>query len=87
MKLAKDFLSKFQSLTPPDDSVRVALVKIVHGTAGVPVAKKDVTLSRGVAFINCSSVAKSALRAVRGDILKELYTELPKARETVRDIR
>ena len=87
MKLAKDFLSRFQSLTPPDDSVRVALAKTVHTIAGVPVGKKDITLSRGVAFINCSSVAKSALRAVRADILKELYLELPKAREVVRDVR
>jgi hypothetical protein len=87
MKLAKDFLSRFQSLTPPDDAVKNAVAKIVHNISGVPAAKKDITLARGVAFVNCSSVAKSAIRAQRGEILKELYLELPKARETVRDIR
>ncbi len=87
MKLAKDFLAKFHALTPPDDSVRSALADVVHRVAGVPAKKKDVTLSRGIAFINCSSVAKSAIRGVRGEILKELSEELPKAREAVRDIR
>jgi hypothetical protein len=87
MKLAKDFLARFQSLTPPDEAVRAAVAKIVHRVAGVPASKKDITLSRGVAFVDCSSVAKSALRMSRGEILSELYLELPKARETVRDVR
>lgn len=87
MKLAKDFLAKFQTLTPPDESVKGAVAEIVHRIAGVPATKKDITISRGVAFVNCSSVAKSAIRSVRGEILKELYSELPKARETVRDLR
>ena len=87
MKLAKDFLAKFQSLTPPDESVRSTVADTVRRVAGVPLKKKDVTLSRGIAFIDCSSIAKSAIRSARGEILKELYTELPKARDTVRDIR
>ena len=87
MKLASSFLSKFQSLTPPDDAVRASVAKTVHSVSGVPATKKDVTLSRGVAFVNCSSVAKSAIRSMRAEILRELYLELPKARETVRDIR
>lgn len=87
MKLAKDFLAKFQSLTPPDDSVKSVIAKIVHTLVGVPATKKDVTVSQGVAFVSCSSIAKSAIRVSRGEILRELYSELPKARETVRDIR
>ena len=87
MKLAGDFLSKFQSLTPPDEAVRSALAKIVYAVAGVPATKKDVSISRGIAFIECSSIAKSALRVHRGEILSELFMELPKARELVRDIR
>ena len=87
MKLASDFLSKFQSLTPPDEAVRSAIAKIVHAVAGVPATKKDVTLSRGTAFIECSSIAKSAIRVHRGEILAELFIELPKARDIIRDIR
>ena len=87
MKLAGDFLSKFKSLTPPDDAVRVQVAKTVKMVAGIPVTKESITISRGVAFVECSSVAKSALRAVRGEVLKELFIEMPKARDTVRDIR
>ncbi len=87
MKLASHFLSKFQSLTPPDDIIRVAIAKTVQAIAGIPVAKKHVTLSRGTAFVECSSVAKSTLRVYRGEILKELFIELPKARDSIRDIR
>ena len=87
MKRAQDFLSRFQNLTPPDDALRSAVAKAVHAAAGVPATKKDVTLANGIAFIDCSSVAKSAIRVSRGEILKELFAELPKARDTIRDIR
>jgi hypothetical protein len=87
MKLVGDFLSRFKSLTPPDDAVRVLLAKTITSIAGVPLTKDAVSLSRGTAFLECSSVAKSAIRAYRGEILKELYIEMPKAREVVRDIR
>lgn len=87
MKLAGDFLSKFQSLTPPDEAIRSAIAKTVNAVAGVPVTKKNVSLARGTAFIECSSIAKSAIRVHRGEILAELFIELPKARELVRDIR
>jgi len=87
MKLAKDFLSRFQNLTPPDEALKSALAKAVQAIAGVPVTKKDVTFANGIAFIDCSSIAKSTIRINRAEILKELYTELPKARDAVRDIR
>lgn len=87
MKLAGDFLSKFKSLTPPDDAIKRAVAEAVHNVVGIPAKKKDVTLANGIAFIDCSSVAKSALRTRRSEILKELFEALPKAREEVRDIR
>lgn len=87
MKLVGDFLSRFQNLTPPDEAVRETLARVVRATAGIPISKKEVTISRSTAFIECSSVAKSLLRVHRGEILKELYAELPKSREVVRDIR
>jgi hypothetical protein len=87
MKSAGDFLSKFKNLTPPDDAVRKAVVVSVRRVAGVTLAQADITLSRGVAFVKCSSVAKSAIRVLLKDIFEDLYTSMPKARETVRDIR
>ncbi len=87
MKSAGDFLSRFKSLAPPNDAVRRAVAKAVRAVAGVPVEKEAVTIARGVAFVECSSVAKSAIRASRGAILKELFLELPKSRDIVRDVR
>ena len=87
MKLAKDFLSKFKNLTPPDDAVRKAVADSIARIVGVPLKKGDVLLSRGIAFVQCSSVQKSAIRVSRAAVFEELYARLPKARDTVRDIR
>jgi hypothetical protein len=87
MKRAKDFLSKFKDLAPPNDAVQKAVAEAVNRIAGVPISRSDVSLTRGIAFVSCSSVAKSAIRAHLIDILTELYQSLPKARELVRDIR
>ncbi|MEK9177107.1 MAG: hypothetical protein AAB923_02305 [Patescibacteria group bacterium] len=87
MKPAHTFLSKFKSLTPPDDAMRRAVAEAVSLVAGVPVKKKDITISRGIAFVKMSSVAKSALRVRRGEVLAYIFRELPKARDSIRDIR
>ena len=87
MKLAKDFLSKFKNLTPPDDAVRKAVADSIARIVGVPLKKGDVLLSRGIEFVQCSSVQKSAIRVSRAAVFEELYARLPKARDTVRDIR
>ncbi len=87
MKKINSLLSKFQNITPPDDAVRRAVAKSVFTIAGVKVKREDVTIQRGVAFIKCSSVAKSVIRSSRSAILSELALELPKARDSVRDIR
>ena len=87
MKKIDGLLSKFQNITPPDDAVRRAVAKAVFNIAGVKVKREDVTIQHGVAFIKCSSVAKSVIRISRTAILSELAHELPKARDSVRDIR
>ncbi len=87
MKTLDNFLSKFQNLTPPDDALRRAVADIISTITKVPIKKSDVSISNSVAFIQCSSVAKSAIRIKRGAILEELFLSLPKARERVRDIR
>ena len=87
MKPAGDFLSKFSSMTPPDGALKKALVASVAAVAGVELNTKDISVSRGVAFLQCSSVAKNAIRIVRGKIFENLYERLPKARQLVRDIR
>lgn len=87
MKLVGDFLSKFQSLSLPNDAARRAVAEAVRRVTGVPAEKKDVSIAHGVAFVRCSSVAKNAIRVQRAEVLEELYSALPKARDLVRDVR
>ena len=87
MKDAGSFLAKFARLTPPNDAVRRAVAESVSAIAGVPIKREDVSVARNVAFIKCSSVAKSAIRAARVEILEDIVRRMPKARDIVRDVR
>lgn len=87
MKKVNSFLDKFQKLTPPNDAVRRAVASAVSSVLGTPVQKGQVTVANGVAFIDVSSVAKHKLRLERRAILDLLYERVPKARDSVRDVR
>jgi hypothetical protein len=87
MKRAADYLSKFRELTPPEELLRKEIARAVHALARVPITKKNVVLAHGIAFVECSSVAKNAIRMRRGEILEEVFQAFPKARGTLRDIR
>lgn len=87
MKSIGDFLARFNALTPPDDAVKKAVAGAVSEALKVPVSPRAVQVAHGVAFISGSSVMKSAIAVQRGTILATLYEALPKARETVRDVR
>lgn len=87
MKLVNNFLARFQNLTPPDDSLKKAVANAVFSIANIPVKKNDISITNGIAFVRCSSVAKSVLNLKRGAILKEVFEEIPKARTALRDIR
>ena len=87
MKLAGDFLKRFQSLTPPNDSVKGVIAEVVSRVTGTKISKKMVQVQHGNAFITGSSVFKNVLRTKRGEILEQLYEELPKSRSTIRDVR
>jgi hypothetical protein len=87
MKLAGDFLKKFQSITPPHDSLKTAIVDVVYQITSKKISKRGVEIRNGVAFLSESSVFKNVLRVKRAEILTLLYETLPKSRESVRDIR
>jgi len=87
MNPLSDFLSRFKRFAPPHDSLKKAVARAVGSVAGVSIQPSDVSVSNGVAFIRCSSVAKNAIRLSRGKIFEVLFKEEPKARETIRDLR
>ncbi len=87
MKLVGDFLSRFQGLTPPHDSLRRAVAETLRETVGISVGSEKISIKNGVAFVAVSSVAKNTIQLNRGKILSALFEHMPRARELLRDIR
>jgi len=87
MKLVGEFLARFKRLEPPNDTVKTALARAIKDVLGVSYTKNQISVSNGVAYIRASSVAKNAIRVHRSDIMEHLYERLPKARDSVRDLR
>lgn len=87
MKLVGDFLSRFKNLTPPNDSIKNALVESLAEILGVSVSKNAIRLAQNTAFVSTSSVIKNTIQINRGRVLERLYEKAPKAKETIRDIR
>ena len=87
MKPAKDFLSRFKNFTPPHDAVKKAIADSILAIADVPLEKKNISISHGVAFIETSSIAKNTIRMHRGKILEYIFLNIPQARTVIRDIR
>jgi hypothetical protein len=87
MKSVGDFLSRFKSLTPPDDAIKKEVAAAIEEALHVSVSKKSIQIAHGVAFVAGSSIMKSALAVNRGKILQSLYDALPKSCESVRDVR
>lgn len=87
MKSISDFFARFANLAPPNDSIKSALVRALDAIVGISCGKADIAIRGGVAFVKVSSVAKSAIQVNRSKILEYLFERLPKARDSVRDIR
>ena len=87
MKQAGDFLAKFNKLTPPDDAIKRAIISAVQVVVGKVLTKANIKIHNGVAFIEVSSILKNKIRIERRSILDLIYEKIPKARDSVRDIR
>lgn len=87
MKLVGDFLSRFQSLTPPHDSLKRAVSESLREVLGISVPLDKISIKNGVAFVGVSSIAKNAIQLNRGKVLATVFERTPKARDTLRDIR
>jgi hypothetical protein len=87
MKQAGSFLARFNNLTPPDDAVRRAVADAIKNIAGVPVTRSQVKVTRGIAYVTCSSVAKNTIRRFKVEIFAEVSKLIPKARQHLHDIR
>ncbi len=87
MKLVGDFLSRFQNLTPPNDAVKRAVQEALREVVGVEVPRENISIQYGVVFLKTSSIVKNTIRLQRGKILETIFSALPKARDSIRDLR
>ena len=87
MKKISDFFERFKQFAPPHGALKKVLTNALHDCSGIIVSSKNISIQNSVAFINVSSVAKNVIHINRGKILKQVFDELPKAREMIRDIR
>jgi len=74
-------------LTPPNDAVKGAIAEAATQILNTPISKKSVRIQNNTAFITGSSIMKNSLQVNRGQILQRLYENLPKARDSIRDVR
>lgn len=87
MKLVGDFLARFERLTPPHDALKRAVANAVHDVVRAPVSPEHVSIQNGVAFVKVSSIVRNKIHLERGRILEHVFSEIPKARDTLRDVR
>lgn len=87
MKNITTFFDRFKDLTPPNDSIKTVVADALYEVLGARVDKKNISVFRGVAHVRAPSVLKSTIAIRRGEVLESIYRALPKARETLRDVR
>lgn len=87
MKLVGDFLARFKSLAPPNDSLRGAISQSLEQALEIRCPKEKISIVNGVAHVKVSSVAKNMIHVHRSKVLEILFEKIPKARDSVRDIR
>lgn len=87
MKNIASFFDRFKELAPPNDSVKSAVVDAVYEVVGARLDKKSISIFRGVAHVRAPSVLKNTIALNRGKVLERIYSDVPKARDTLRDVR
>lgn len=87
MKLVGDFLERFNKLSPPNDSLKSELVKSLKETLDIYCSKEKISIQNGVAFVRVSSVVKNTIQINRNIVLRNLFERVPRAKDTIRDIR
>lgn len=87
MKLVGDFLARFQNLTPPHDALKRAVTNALFDVLKISVSMEQVSIQNGIAFVRTSSIVRNKIHLERARILETIFTEMPKARDLLRDVR
>ena len=73
---ASYFLDRFRSLKPPERFVKEGVVGVVKSACGINLRDIDVSVKRGIVYINTSPAAKSEIVLHKQLILKKLSKEM-----------
>ncbi len=87
MKRVSDFFARFSNLTPPQGALKKAVVHALSDVAHYTTTPDKISIQHDVAFVHTSSIIKQQIRIHRSAILEYIFREIPKARESLRDIR
>ncbi len=87
MKRVSDFFERFKNLTPPTGALKKAIVHALTDVAHYTTTPDKISIQHDIAFIHTSSIIKQQIRIHRSQILDYIFREIPKARETLRDVR
>lgn len=85
MDSISSLLKKFTSITPPDESVRKEVVRILESDYNILLDIGDVRVQKGVVYLETSPLVKAEVVMRKEDILSELKKTLGDS--VPRDIR
>jgi hypothetical protein len=85
MDSISSLLKKFTSITPPDESVRKEVVRILESQYRISLDMKDVRVQKGVVYLETSPLIKTEVVMRKEELLSLLQKSL--GNSAPRDIR
>lgn len=76
MDQARNFLDKYQNITPPDETVRQTVVKVINERLGTHLDKSVVQIQNGIARLRVSSAVRSTIFINKESLLSTLKERL-----------
>ena len=78
-------MKKFQILRLPDEFLKTELIRIVKNDFGVELCKKDITINKGMVYIDANSCVKNEIYVKKTKLIKKI-NEMS-INKTIKDIR
>ncbi len=75
-------LERYKNLRRPDETVRLAVQRLLKELCGVAVGVEDIELRRGVVHIRAHPVLKTEIALVQKKLLKRLKEEMGESAPT-----
>ena len=76
MKKISDIFKRYKSIAPPDNLVKDVIIDVIEEVLTFKLTKKDISINKGVVYINTRSVLKREISFKKKEILKEINSKL-----------